>query len=454
MRWRAAFVPLAAVTAATFLFSTAAWGQATEEPSPDPVAVETPSPDPTGPETAPTPDPVEVDVEEPAESKQVAEEPKPSRGDKDRASEGQGAPLPALLTFYATPKVVSIGKNVRVWGEASSPTGGDWVKIVNAETGRKIRTIKIKTDDTYEGFVRVRKNVPLQARYEALRSKWRHIGAVPDLKVGMSDARLFGRVKVSGRTNRVAAGKWVKLTLLKDGNVKDRRSVKVDDRGRFKTKFGIDGIGTHRATAVLDSKDWRKADAKSGRSTTPLPRLSEGSSGVFVKLLERRLAELRHHLAGRNSYFGQDTADAVMAFNKVNRRARVSYVTSGTWRALANERAPKARFKKPGFHIEVDQSKQVLYVVRKGKVRSILHAATGKPSTPTYDGTYQFWGKLAGYSPKRLYYPSFFHGARGIHGWPDVPPYKASHGCVRIPMWAAKWIFAKIEVGDTIRIYH
>lgn len=461
MRWRAAHVPLAAVTAATLLFTSAAWAQSPEdEPTPAATEVESPTPTPSAePSAEQTTEPTEPTETERAraQAKQPSskDDPDTSR-DTDRPD---GSPEtqadPQRLTLYATPKVVTVGQSVRIWGKASPDGGGRWIQIVNPATGYKLRSVKTAPDGTFDGRLRVRKNVPIQARYGGVRSDWRHLGAVPKLKVGLGDTKLFGKTKVSGRTSRAVAGGWVKLKLrnLTTGKVVKSSGTRIGKLGNFKKRFRITKPGTYRAKAIIDNHKWRTARAKSGRSRTPLPSLSRGSHSVYVKLLEKRLVQLGHHLRGRNRSFGQDTADAVMAFNKVNRRARVSYVTAATWSALAYAKRPKARFDSPGFHIEVNQSKQVLYVVRGGKVRGILHVSTGAASTPTYNGTYQFWGKIAGYSPKRLYYPSYFHGARGIHGWPSVPPYNASHGCVRVPMWAAKWIYAKIEIGDTIRIY-
>ena len=89
-----------------------------------------------------------------------------------------------------------------------------------------------------------------------------------------------------------------------------------------------------------------------------------------------------------------------------------------------------------------------------GKATAIIHVSTGKPSTPTYDGTYHVFSKLAGYSSKGLYYPSFFNDGRAIHGWPDVPTYAASHGCVRVPEWIATWIYGLDPIGTTVVIYH
>jgi lipoprotein-anchoring transpeptidase ErfK/SrfK len=108
----------------------------------------------------------------------------------------------------------------------------------------------------------------------------------------------------------------------------------------------------------------------------------------------------------------------------------------------------------PGFHIEVDQTRQVLALVRDGKAIAIIHVSTGKPSTPTYDGTFHVFSKLAGYTSEGLYYPSFFDAGRAIHGWPDVPTYAASHGCVRVPEWIAIWIFGLDPIGTTVVVYH
>jgi lipoprotein-anchoring transpeptidase ErfK/SrfK len=34
-----------------------------------------------------------------------------------------------------------------------------------------------------------------------------------------------------------------------------------------------------------------------------------------------------------------------------------------------------------------------------------------------------------------------------------VPPYPASHGCVRIPMWIAPTLYATNDYGETVYVY-
>jgi lipoprotein-anchoring transpeptidase ErfK/SrfK len=95
----------------------------------------------------------------------------------------------------------------------------------------------------------------------------------------------------------------------------------------------------------------------------------------------------------------------------------------------------------------------VIFVVKNGKVRNILHTSTGAGGA-TRDGTFTFYRQVYGYSPNRLYYPSYFDGLRAIHGWPEVPTYAASHGCARVPMWSATWIQKKAAIGERIYVYH
>ncbi len=52
-----------------------------------------------------------------------------------------------------------------------------------------------------------------------------------------------------------------------------------------------------------------------------------------------------------------------------------------------------------------------------------------------------------------LWYPSYFLRGFAIHGYPSVPAYPASHGCVRVPMWLAPSLYAQIPMGSAIYIY-
>lgn len=52
-----------------------------------------------------------------------------------------------------------------------------------------------------------------------------------------------------------------------------------------------------------------------------------------------------------------------------------------------------------------------------------------------------------------LYYPNYFPWRLRVHGYPDVSPHPASHGCARIPMWIAQTTYSQIAYGNAVYIY-
>lgn len=363
---------------------------------------------------------------------------------------GQGVPT---ITLEASDRQFDFGESTTLNGRITPEAADQEVYIID-EDGRRLATTTTNPAGEFTVPLTPRSNVTVRAEWAGTFSDAIPLEVRPVLEVKLGRTRLFDDAKAWGRIAPANVPGRVVVKLRRWGKVYKTRAMKVSPTGRFKTKFNVEKPGGFTATATYDGRDHLPATSTSRTVETPLPNLSPGSSSIYVKLLERRLRELNYKTPTPNRQFDSRTSDTVIAFNKVQGRPRVGYVNDSTWRALASPKMPQARFAAPKYHIEVDQSKQVLYRVKNGKVISILPVSTGKASTPTYNGTFRFWSKLAGYSSKRLYFPSFFDGGRAIHGWPDVPTYPASHGCVRIPMWMAVWMFGTTENGDTIRIYN
>ncbi|MDQ5822568.1 MAG: L,D-transpeptidase family protein, partial [Actinomycetota bacterium] len=180
------------------------------------------------------------------------------------------------------------------------------------------------------------------------------------------------------------------------------------------------------------------------------PRLGYGSRGPAVRGLEQRLWDLRYALQRVDGSYGVDTRDAVIAFQKVTGLPRTGNVDARVWRALARATVPRARYPS-GNHVEVDKSRQVLFEVRDGKVVLAVAVSTGATgNTPL--GTWHVYSRVAGWSWV-LWYPTYFLRGFAIHGYPEVPTYPASHGCVRVPMWVATRLYSMHPHGFTIRIY-
>jgi L,D-transpeptidase-like protein/putative peptidoglycan binding protein/PKD domain-containing protein len=178
------------------------------------------------------------------------------------------------------------------------------------------------------------------------------------------------------------------------------------------------------------------------------PRLALGSRGASVRTLEARLAALQFAVR-QDGVFGEDDTDAILAFQKLAGLPRTGVADDALWRRLLVAQVPAARY--PGDHVEVDKTRQVLFVVRDGRVALIVPTSTGATgNTPI--GVWHVYRKVAGYDWV-LYYPSYFLRGFAVHGYPDVPPYPASHGCARIPLWIATTVYAEMPDGSTVYVY-
>jgi len=100
-----------------------------------------------------------------------------------------------------------------------------------------------------------------------------------------------------------------------------------------------------------------------------------------------------------------------------------------------------------------DWSRQVLALADGSTVVATYYASSGKPSTPTVFGTFHFYLKAPGTNAKGMYDSNYFARGYAVHGYPDVPTYAASHGCIRVPNADAPSIFGWIRLGDPMFVY-
>ena len=359
----------------------------------------------------------------------------------------------ATVILEASEPKIEFGRSVTLSGTSTGAPAGSAVQILDASSTEIASTTIGGAGDFSVKFEPAATNSYVAVLLDATSAPVT-VSVRAVVSVRMTPVRLFDRVRVRGTVRPGREGEKVDVALLRGGNRVDTRHVAMSSNGSFGATFKIDRPGTYRAQASFASADLLKGSARSTGDAPPLPHLSSGSSGTYVRLLEKRLVQLDYRLAGRSDgRYDFRTADAVVAFHKVQGMERTFTVDEVTWRRLAEPRLPHAEKDWSGFHFEVDQTKQVLYTVEDGDITNVLHVSTGAGGA-THDGTFRVFSKIAGYSEHRLYYPSFFDGERALHGWPEVPTYAASHGCVRIPYWNARWVYALADYSIRVVIYH
>lgn len=185
------------------------------------------------------------------------------------------------------------------------------------------------------------------------------------------------------------------------------------------------------------------------------PTQSKGSRGALVSFLEARLTALRYPCGPVDGVYDQRTRDAVMAFEKVERLPRDGIAGPEFWQRIFSAQTAAPRLFQSGDRVEVDLGRQVMLLIKGGYVAEVVHVSTGKLGTPTGHGS--VWLKQRGWvecSVGWMYFPSYFWPRIAIHGSSSVPPYPASHGCVRTPVWIAEHVYDQVVMGMAVDVYY
>lgn len=242
----------------------------------------------------------------------------------------------------------------------------------------------------------------------------------------------------------------------------DGNSGNDDDPGTDGTQNGSgpgDGDpGTDGEDADRDEGD-ADQDGKSDADGSEEPELPEhvafGENSDRVTALQERLRELGYHLTTADGAFGGETQQALWALQKAAGLSRDGVVGPRTQEALDAGVVPQARTSS-GKVIEIDLDRQLLLAVENGVVVRTLNAASGNgeqftakghtywASTPR--GDFTVYNEIDGVHASTLELgdmnrPKYFNGGIAVHGSDSVPPYPASHGCVRVSHGAIDWIW-------------
>jgi peptidoglycan hydrolase-like protein with peptidoglycan-binding domain len=211
-------------------------------------------------------------------------------------------------------------------------------------------------------------------------------------------------------------------------------------------------------TALLVLSSNSTAKHKS-RDAGPLKRAE-------LKEAERRLSEMGYWTGPVDGVIDSTTRLALVTFQKWEGRRITGRLTRAELNAIRSATPPRP--KDSGYkHVEVDLDRQVLLLTDdEGAVTRILPVSTGSGKrykeksmsglAYTPRGRFRIYNKIEGWrkSPLGLlYYPNYFSDGLAIHGNPEVPHSPRSHGCVRIPMFAAQEISRELAVGTIVLIY-
>ena len=224
--------------------------------------------------------------------------------------------------------------------------------------------------------------------------------------------------------------------------------------------------------------------------TAPLTRTLElGMQGDDVLRMQQRLKELQFDPGPVDGVFGQNTVQAMWAFEKlvlgVPREKATGVVNQSTWATMQSNLIIKPRrIADTATHVEVYLPEQVLIVFTNQEPVLISHISSGTGEmwceevkidpgeegndtteqitkgicgeAVTPPGVFYFYNRRTGMRETKLgslYNPVYFNQNIAIHGAILVPLKPESHGCVRIPMSVARYFPALVKYGDRIYVF-
>ena len=204
--------------------------------------------------------------------------------------------------------------------------------------------------------------------------------------------------------------------------------------------------------------------------------VQRGSKGAEVTRLQTRLTALWYYSLGIDGQFGGNTERALSYFQKRNGLPETGIADEATQRLLYSDAAKKSDRPSTPYKLVIDVSDQRVYAYewvngQYDRLARTMICSTGLPDTPTPIGTWNAGGPCG-----RWYYfkkfdcwaqyayringPILFHSV--IYSEKDTSTLRqssvnnlgrrASHGCVRLKVEDAKWIYNNCPAGTTVTV--
>ena len=271
-------------------------------------------------------------------------------------------------------------------------------------------------------------------------------------------APIFSRVPVIGSVTPFVPGQVVMVTFFLNGDKLLTKKAQVHKgkagSGVFRSKLRLRRGGKYAASARHVANRRLGADRTVRKSwKVSYESLGRGECGRSVRGFRRALNDLGYVPGGGHCFNGK-MGRAVLAFRKVNGMSRNEHAGKGLVKqAFSGKGGYHVHHPHAGEHVEAPLSKQVIVFAKDDKPFAIYPISSGKPSTPTIQGHFNFYLSQPGYNAEGMYYSRYFYGGYAIHGYHSVPDYPASHGCLRTYIADQPEIYDKIFIGEDIWVF-
>jgi hypothetical protein len=264
---------------------------------------------------------------------------------------------------------------------------------------------------------------------------------------------------VQGRVVPYVAGQTVKVSIYRQRRRVEVRILSVLASGSGAGQFHISYASADGGLVVVRAAHYATPLQGPFSGRAPGVRfvnasVGAGAHGQSVRLLQAELNAL-HYAVPLTGIFEGGTELALIAYRKVTGQELVPYAGRQPFRLLERGAGSfHVRYPRDGRHVEADLTRQVLAEIEPGgHVRDIYTISSGKPSTPTVVGHFQVYAKTPGVNSEGMVDSNYFIAGYAIHGYPEVPTYAASHGCLRVPIPDAAAVYGWVRLGTSVDVY-
>lgn len=205
--------------------------------------------------------------------------------------------------------------------------------------------------------------------------------------------------------------------------------------------------------------------------------LKYGAERGDIRRLQMRLVGKNYLPGGIDGQYGANTKAAVRYFQRENKLKETGVADEETQLLLFSEDCKAAQRPSHKYRVEINVSRQKVYVYEwyygaYSKLVKTMTCTTGAVDTPTPLGSYRMggpcgrwyyfkkfdcWAQYASRIVGGILFHSVLYSEKNESTLRKGSVYalgtRGSHGCVRLAVEDAKWIYNNVSAGSTCRVY-
>lgn len=186
--------------------------------------------------------------------------------------------------------------------------------------------------------------------------------------------------------------------------------------------------------------------------------LAPGDTGADVVELQTELKGKGFFRGAVTGTYDPTTESAVMALTKELGVSRSGAFSVALWDDLQRFPGPWIPLRDESDRLEVNLTKQVMYLIRDDAVEAIFPISSGRPGYQSPPGDYTLFfhdegwtGSVAG---RGTYNDWYYTSGLSVHGYHSVPSYPYSHGCIRVQYWDSDYLETRLFLTMPIHLWY